>query len=551
MLANAYVVLIAAFSLFLLWLAISSRRALIITPALRLVTFGSIILAIPLIYSPAIWAAAGAWRVAGLVLGVLFLFSCLQLRYSRGVVYAVLGGMLALVAVQASIALLQLFAPAWSAVPLYGNRVYGAFYQPNVLASFISTGLALALMLFLLPGFVLARAQYECCRQWVLIVLLVVFTALLVWGHSRAGWLGGIAVAVSFLWCLGRELKGRCVVATGALLLGVLLGIGVLLAGGEEVVINHEGSNQARWTMLCDTLAMIVEKPFLGWGYGGFEYSFQHFRINQTPPTVVSEIARHPHNEILLWVVEGGVVAWLGVILILLGGVRIVRQAVRHDRLAFAEGRCMAGIPTALCIAQLPMAIHTQLEFPFYLSTLHFVVFLLLMAMADRLSGGVIVRRSLSPTLSVVVAGGMPALALGVAVMAGFAIKGSLALAQVEKFGMQDVTPLKMMPSLSRQVNQERVAFDEQVNALLIYNRTREARLLEEYRQWAQSYLTRRIDKNVYASLLQILQHQGELVLAERYRRDAERLFPNDVRFTSAPIGVAGQNVANEELKAP
>ncbi|WP_455872368.1 O-antigen ligase family protein [Serratia proteamaculans] len=69
---------------------------------------------------------------------------------------------------------------------------------------------------------------------------------------------------------------------------------------------SHTGSNHVRYTMLRDTLAMIAEKPLLGWGYGGFEYSFHHFRINQTPPTVVTEIARHPHNELLLWWVEGG-----------------------------------------------------------------------------------------------------------------------------------------------------------------------------------------------------------------------------------------------------
>lgn len=545
---NACVILISAFSLFLLWLAISSRRALIITPALRLLTIGCIILSVPLIYAPDDWAAEGAWRVVGLLLGALFLFSCLQLRYSRGAVYAVLGVMLLLVVAQATIALLQLFAPGWSPVPLYGRRVYGAFYQPNVLASFIATGLALALMLFLLPGFVLARARYEHCRQWTLIVLLVVFSAVLVWVHSRAGWLGGIVVAVSCLWCFGRVLKGRSAAAAGAMLSGVLLGMGVLLVGGGEGAINHEGSNQARWTMLRDTLAMIAEKPWLGWGYGGFEYGFQHFRINQTPPTVVTEIARHPHNEILLWVVEGGVVAWSGVALILLGGFLVMRQVVRYDRQAFADGRRMAGVPTALCIALLPMAIHTQLEFPFYLSTLHFAVFLVLMAMADRLSGGVMVRRPLSPAWGVLVAGSMPALALGVAVVAGFAIKGSLALKQVEMFRMQDVTPLKTLPSLSRWVHQERVTFDEQVHALLIYNRTREERLLEEYSQWAQSYLTRRIDKNVYASLLQILQHQGKPALAERYRRDAERLFPNDVRFTSATTGRASRN---EEQQAP
>ncbi|EPN2807061.1 Wzy polymerase domain-containing protein [Serratia marcescens] len=448
---------------------------------------------------------------------------------------------MSLVVAQAAIALQQLFAPAWEWVPLNGARVYGSFYQPNVLASFIATGLALALMLFLLPGFVLVRAQYERCRQAGLLVLLVVFCALLVWVQSRAGQLGGMAVAVLFLWRFGRVFSRSCALAAGAMLLGVLLGWGVMLSGDSPVVaISHEHSNQARWTMFRDTLAMIAEKPLLGWGYGSFEYNFQHFRINQIPPTVVTEIARHPHNEILLWWVEGGVVALAGMVLIALGGLWVVRQSLRHDRVAFAARLHRAGLPTALCIALIPMAIHTQLEFPFYLSTQHFAMFLLLLAMADRLSGGVMERRPLAPVKSAVLAGVLPALALGVAVMAGFAFKGSQVIAQVERFGMEDVAGLKEMPALSRWWHQERVVFDEQVNALLTYNRTGDEQLLEDYSQWAQRYLQRRIDKNVYASLIQILQHQEQDLVAEQYRRDAVRLFPTDRLF----IAMEGSNGA-------
>ncbi|ETX44493.1 hypothetical protein P805_01830 [Serratia marcescens BIDMC 44] len=474
------------------------------------------------------------------------MFACFQVPYTCRVIYWVLGGGVSLVVVHVVIALQQLFAPSWEWVPLHGARVYGGFYQPNVLASFIATGLALALMLFLLPGFVLARAQYERCRQAGLVMLLVVFCALLVWGQSRAGQLGGLAVAILFLWRFGRVFSRGCAVAAGAMLFGVLLGWGVMLSGDSLVVaIIHEHSNQARWTMFRDTLAMIAEKPLLGWGYGSFEYNFQHFRINQTPPTVVTEIARHPHNEILLWWVEGGVVGLAGMVLIVLGGIRVVRQCVRHDHVAVAAGLRRAGVPTALCIALVPMTIHTQLEFPFYLSTQHFAMFLLLLAMADRLSGGAMVRRPLPPVASVVLAGAMPALALGVAVIAGFAFKGSQVIAEVERFGMEDVTPLKEMPALSRWWHLERVVFDEQVNALLTYNHTGDEQLLEDYSQWAQRYLQRRIDKNVYASLIQILRHQEQDLVAEQYRRDAVRLFPKDRRFVSTQDSNSGQAIVN------
>ncbi|WP_429619449.1 Wzy polymerase domain-containing protein [Serratia sp. 2723] len=542
--------IIAATALFLLvvWLRLLSRRGVIVTAAWRLLLLGVGVLIIPLLYTQDNWAAEASWRILGLLAGIVVYFSCLQIRFTHRTLHKVLAIVLLLVAVQALLALLQLFVPALAWVPLYGQRVYGTFRQPNVLASFIATGQALVLMLLLLPGFALGRVWHERCRLTGLALVLGGLAALLIWIQSRAGWVGGGVVALLFLWRFGRAFPARSKVACGAMLSGVVLGVGWFAdVAGEP--ISHVGSNHARWTMLRDTLAMIVEKPFLGWGYGGFEYSFQHFRINQTPPTLVTEITRHPHNEILLWVAEGGVVGLVGVVLILAAGLRVIHQAIHYDRLAFATGRRMAGLPTALCIALLPIAIHTQLEYPFYLSALHFVVLLLLLAMADRLSGGVQQRQVLPAKTGVMVAGGMALLALAVAVVMGFALKGNLALAEVERFGMADVKPLEEMPAPSRWLHQERVVFDEQVNALLTYNDTRDERLLENYRQWAKAYLGRRIDKNVYANLIQILQHQGHVMQAEQFRQDAMRLFPTDARFQTKNNLPAASVAENKEIQ--
>ncbi|EPL9180886.1 Wzy polymerase domain-containing protein [Serratia marcescens] len=512
---------------------IRGRFTLSSTRAFLWLLLASVVLYIPLLYAPVKWQPEAAWRLTGLILGVAFFFCCLQVRYTHRQVYSLICAILLAVCVQAVFALQQLFIPAWSWAPLYGQRVYGTFFQPNVLASFIATGVALSLTLLLLPGFALVQARYENWRKWILASALFIFSLLLVVIQSRAGWLGGIAVVLIFLWRFGKlSIKRSTLVAT-ALLLGALMGISLLLFGETAAgTINHEHSNQARWTMLRDTLAMIAQKPMLGWGYGGFEYSFQHFRINQIPPTIVTEIARHPHNEILLWVSEGGAVALVGVLLLAVAGGRVVLQAWRRDRQAVTTSpSSLAGVATSLCIALLPILIHMQLEYPFYLSILHFVVFLLLFAMADRIGGGVMARRACSPTCSALVAGTIVACALAVAVVMGFALKGNLAIAKVERFGMVDIEQLNTLPALSAWVHRERVTFDKQVHGLLTYNRTHDERLLEAYSQWAQQYLMRRIDKNVYASLIVILQHQEQHVAAEFYRRDAVRLFPTDIRF--------------------
>lgn len=91
------------------------------------------------------------------------------------------------------------------------------------------------------------------------------------------------------------------------------------------------------------------------------------------------------------------------------------------------------------------------------------------------------------------------------------------------------------MPALAAWVHRERKIFDEQVNALLRYNATRDEALLENYAQWAQAYLSRKIDANVYASLIAILRHQSQDVVAEQYLWEAGLLFPTDTRFRRTP----------------
>lgn len=504
-----------------------------ITTSLAYFTVGIAVLALPLAYTTDIRLPAAAWRLAGATAGLIGYFSCLQIQWERRNLLTALYTLFFLVALQAMIGAQQLLNPDEAWVPLYGNRVYGVFFQPNVFASFIATGIAIALALLLLPGFTAKRPVQEQIRQYGLLILLAGFSALLVCIQSRTGWLGGIA-AMLLLVRFGNLDTSRTMSALAALAGGGILGGYWLFSDQHSLpLVDHASSNHARWTMLRDTLAMMGEKPMLGWGYGGFEYDFQHFRINQTPPTVVTEIARHPHNELLLWIVEGGLVGLAGVALMITGMGIIVRRAIRQDHLALTSRHGTAGIPTALCLALLPIAIHSMLEFPFYISALHFATFLLLLAMADRLSAEAPRWNLKSNRLR----GALIALALGAAVVATFAVKGVQTLIQVERFGMEDVSPLSSLPPLSRRLLQERILFDEQVGALMTYNRTQDERLLDNYRLWAQAYLQQRIDKQVYATLIQIFRHQNRTALAERYRREAALFFPADIRFTAPPAG--------------
>ena len=150
------------------------------------------------------------------------------------------------------------------------------------------------------------------------------------------------------------------------------------------------------------------------------------------------------------------------------------------------------------------MLVHTQLEYPFYLSAPHWLAFLLLLALLDGQTGE---PRPLpfAKALSLPVA----MAAVGALVMAVFARQGRMALTQSERTMLATIDSIEQMPPPAARIYRERKTFDEQSHALLVYNQTRDDALLTGYRQWANAYLQRRIDANVYATLIMILRYRA------------------------------------------
>ncbi|WP_164099587.1 Wzy polymerase domain-containing protein [Serratia marcescens] len=199
-----------------------------------------------------------------------------------------------------------------------------------------------------------------------------------------------------------------------------------------------------------------------------------------------------------------------------MGGIKLVVRACWHDQRTFACGKASAGEALALCVVLLPIALHTQTEYPFYLSAFHWLVFLLLLAMLDHL-----VSSRLDTDL-----GGkrwrLPMLTLSLAVLfvmtTGF--YRVLVLTWEECSGLQGMHRVEAMPARVSWTQAERVQFDRQLATLMAFILLQEELLLESYAQWAQTYLNHRIDKNNYANLLVILYRQQQYVRADELRRE-------------------------------
>lgn len=527
-----------AVTIIAIWLAAPARKMLRLTTTARWILFGVLLLAIPLLYTVPQWREIAFARWLALAGGAIFYLSLLQYSPLNRCLPWLLYGILVAALFQAGIALLQLTAPElvpkWFAYPRLNGRPYGVFQQVNVLASFIATGLALALVLSLLPGFSLSSHKVERIRQCALALALLVFPALLVWLQSRIGCLGGAISGVLLLLLGWRIAPARAAIVTSLIMLSIAFALLFPFISG----LGHEDSNHARLTMLTTTLEMIAAKPWLGWGYGGFEYSFQHFRLAQGFSTLGLGVVKHPHNELLLWWAEGGIIALIGMLILICAGVRVVWLVCRPVRQHTSQHRIF--LARGLTCALLPIILHTQTEYLFTLSAAHWAIFLLLLAMVDRLTSKAPDRRSLSASSTAFWGGVIPVLSTAFLPFAVCGLYANLVLTMAERNHLADIEPARAAMKYDLWISTERWGYIQQTHALLTFNQTRDPALLDDYVIWAQHYLSRRIDKNVYASWLAIAQYHQDALTHRRLLEEAHNLFPTDPRFFTPFISQAG-----------
>lgn len=498
---------------------IRQKLPLIITPALCWFTGGVVVLALPLFLTRPEWLFNGALYWAGAAIGLLFYLSCSQLNPDRHTSRLLIFLWLLACMTHALLILLQLTpAGGWIDWPVVNSRPNGVFQQVNLLATFLACGTGLALYLFFTPE------NRESRQKRVFIsAALIIFPCVLMLIQSRIGWLSAVITTVMMLILTGTFRQKYQAV--------LLLSVGVLAGWWLKSYtrigdISHLNSDSARLEMLSSTWEMLKQRPLTGWGTGGFEYTFQLFRVWQGKSTEGLGVVTHPHNEILFWGAEGGVIALTGLALILAGGIKIVTSAW------YCYRRDKNPLPLALCVIVLPVLLHTQTEYPFGLSALHFALCLLLLAQTDKISNVSDRNVSCPSPVGTCISVMTVIVSSGVIIWMSCAFSLGLILTEIERKGMQDLQSLTEIPEIMQITQHERVEFDRNINKLIQYNRSRNPVLLDEYQRWAESYLEIHIDENVYYSLIMILDYQGCAKKRDIYLSQARKLFPQSNKFT-------------------
>lgn len=487
------------------------KRGVELPSGTLLVMAGVLLWSLPLFWTPradwrlnalprvlALWGMAGFWFL------LLYATSGIRLR-ARWLLILVTAALM-----QAGWAVWQFLQPDI----LAGGRPYGSFQQVNVLASFIATGAVCALWLFL------HNRRY----RWVSTAALVILPAVLVILQSRAGSLG--AASGILLLSVSKLPQHKRRIANAFLLIAAGIGIGLvglhvinIIYPDFSVLVDKENSTSARIYMLKLTLQLILTHPVMGSGYGSFESLFGQL-AQLTPPGLEADTMQYPHNELLYAWVEGGIIAVVGILLMVAGILK---------RLWGKGGAKYAGVALLL-----PVAIHTNLEYPLYQSATHGLTLIMLLV----ISGRQIVTTDDDEIKSSYRLWRIPAGIAAVAILL-FMLTGLQTQARITKIEQQGLMPLaineqaELKALLNPYSQYERLDFDRHVAMLLKFNLTRDPALLEQFRHWAEAYLTLHNDPSVYASLLMIARayHQPN---AENICQQAKGRWLSDPRFVCA-----------------
>lgn len=486
-----------------------SRPPLATSGFFNLLASGSLILLLPLLWAQQPWLSEALPRLMGLVLGVLAYFALLQIPLDRRWRRRLLMLLLAATVIEALLGLVQysLLQPGnWMGYNTLKNRPYGIFQQWNLMASFMATGLALALYLLS------ARRPLSRSLQWLAAAMLLLAPLLLIVIASRVGLLAALLLSPLQLWMLYRLNRRRAGIALLLLMAGVSAGLLLVMLNGATRALMLPEPIFYRLTYWQEALDMIAERPWLGWGYGHFQYDFLHHFYTTHSSGMESVAISHPHNEILLWGVEGGLLSLSGIALIVWGLWRLLR----HSR--------PVPLRPAPWLAALPILLHMMVEYPLYLSAAHSVLLLVILRVSD------LRRRLRLPSHSQLplrlTTAGIAAL------MVPYLLNGlhsALIITAVEKSGLRQFGPMSQV--ITPTPWQVRYDYDMQLRQLLQYPQTRNMATLLSYQQWAENEIRVRPDANIYINLMAVSRLLQQPQRAANLQRQAKRLFPHDARF--------------------
>ncbi len=501
---------------------IARQKRLRYSPLTQLLFGACLLLTAPIFY-PQAHIAGTLLRLFGLWGGFLF-FLCLQqfaftIKQKQNLLWFILLAVL----IEALIGWAQFLVLEPNNFMGYNtqaNRPYGIFQQPNVMASFLATGLILA-------GYLLPRQsslnRWDKLKYAILWLTPVTTLPLIIIIGSRTGWLGaglGFVLLIPYYRQFAsrhQKVLGMSAIALSLFLAWTITSTNINPNTAQQAKARVEAKLQlqtARSMIYPQAWKMFREKPWMGYGYGLFESSYllQTAQWHQDDPQnnrYGLAALDHPHNEPLYWAVEGGIVPIVGLLLASAAVLWRIKKAKKGTQLA-------------LIALVTPLILHSQLEYPFYHSIAHWISLLILIYWIDNLTTKHVKRPLKYVLLLRVFAFTLPVF------IGGFMLTTLYSGYQLTRFETQhnlDIAPLLKVNN--PWAWQNRFEWDLHLLQLQLGEATKKTELIKQYINWAEQKAKVWPRVSLYRNLLLAHQLLNQLETVENLKYEAEFLFPN------------------------
>mgnify|MGYP000438572184 CR=1 FL=1 len=435
-----------------------------------------------------------AWlfRMLFILGGLLFLFSLFQFKLTEQVINRSLFIVVIAAGLHALIGIIQIFSPQLLAPWLPFQTDFSprsVFQQINVQASFLVSGVIITLYL-------ISRPSFRFSSLLVKVILVFIFPLavyIVVASGSRIGLLSILLGVPLVLWSRYKLLRPHKTL----LIILLIASCGSFVAGQaglqktiDKTALLKAGSySTARIAMYTIGLEMVGKRSIYGYGIGGFLKAWNKQSSNfvtRHPETSLPAFILHPHNELLFWMIEGGVLALAGIL------AAVVGIGIALYRCGFQRGGAYAAM-------LLPISLHTQVEHPFYVSSAHWFLWLFLIFVALRYQTKKInVNLSLSATR--LVQGVAISLAIGVTL---FMVNTTRAQTDLYNFLYVENSP---PPHLEIALNNLYFKTDAEQIAMraMLYSSiaARDVTKVKIFEKWAEGYIDKSPELKMYEDLI-------------------------------------------------